>query len=61
MSSLAASRADGYYYPPEWDPSKGSLNKVGSSCIRISSCLALKLVAPSQVLCFPPCETAAPC
>ncbi|KAK5776960.1 uncharacterized protein LOC108480632 [Gossypium arboreum] len=27
MSSLAAARADNFYYPPEWDPSQGSLNK----------------------------------
>lgn len=26
MSSLAAARADNFYYPPEWDPSQGSLN-----------------------------------
>ncbi|KAM7271915.1 hypothetical protein ACFE04_031129 [Oxalis oulophora] len=27
MSTLAAARADNFYYPPEWDPSQGSLNK----------------------------------
>ncbi|XP_040997213.1 coiled-coil domain-containing protein 130-like [Juglans microcarpa x Juglans regia] len=27
MSSLAAARADNFYYPPEWTPSQGSLNK----------------------------------
>ncbi|MFS8032687.1 putative saf4/Yju2 protein [Helianthus anomalus] len=27
MSSLAAARADNFYYPPEWDPKKGGLNK----------------------------------
>ncbi|XP_021723890.1 coiled-coil domain-containing protein 130-like [Chenopodium quinoa] len=27
MSSLAAARADNFYYPPEWDPSQGGLNK----------------------------------
>jgi coiled-coil domain-containing protein 130 len=27
MSSLAAARADNFYYPPQYDPSKGSLNK----------------------------------
>ncbi|CAK9141348.1 unnamed protein product [Ilex paraguariensis] len=27
MSSLAAARADNFYYPPEWTPKKGSLNK----------------------------------
>ncbi|GBG60926.1 hypothetical protein CBR_g16048 [Chara braunii] len=27
MSSLAAARADNFYYPPEWTPNKGSLNK----------------------------------
>ncbi|KAK2997929.1 hypothetical protein RJ639_024800, partial [Escallonia herrerae] len=26
-SSLAAARADNFYYPPEWDPKQGSLNK----------------------------------
>lgn len=28
MSTLAAARADNFYYPPGWDPSKGNLNKV---------------------------------
>ena len=28
MSTLAAARADNFYYPPEWEPSKGGLNKV---------------------------------
>mgnify|MGYP001797697538 CR=1 FL=1 len=27
MSSLAAARADNFYFPPEWSPSKGGLNK----------------------------------
>ncbi|KAJ6987951.1 hypothetical protein NC653_021020 [Populus alba x Populus x berolinensis] len=27
MSSLAAARADNFYYPPEWSPKKGGLNK----------------------------------
>ncbi|GFP94573.1 coiled-coil domain-containing protein 130 [Phtheirospermum japonicum] len=27
LSSLAAARADNFYYPPEWDPKKGGLNK----------------------------------
>ncbi|KMT08458.1 hypothetical protein BVRB_6g141350 [Beta vulgaris subsp. vulgaris] len=27
MSSLAAARADNFYYPPEWDPTQGGLNK----------------------------------
>uniref|UniRef100_A0A0C9RRX7 TSA: Wollemia nobilis Ref_Wollemi_Transcript_16150_1602 transcribed RNA sequence n=1 Tax=Wollemia nobilis TaxID=56998 RepID=A0A0C9RRX7_9CONI len=27
MSSLAAARADNFYYPPEWTPEQGSLNK----------------------------------
>ena len=27
MSSLAASRADGFYHPPDYDASKGSLKK----------------------------------
>eukprot|EP01025_Chloroclados_australasicus_P052353 TRINITY_DN6100_c1_g1_i2.p2 TRINITY_DN6100_c1_g1~~TRINITY_DN6100_c1_g1_i2.p2 ORF type:complete len:281 (-),score=18.16 TRINITY_DN6100_c1_g1_i2:982-1824(-) len=27
MSSLAAAKADNFYYPPEWDPKKGSINK----------------------------------
>ncbi|XP_042491050.1 coiled-coil domain-containing protein 130 [Macadamia integrifolia] len=27
MSSLAAARADNFYYPPEWSPNQGSLNK----------------------------------
>lgn len=32
MSTLAAAKADSFYYPPDWDPSKGSLNKV---CARV--------------------------
>lgn len=28
MSSLDAAKADNYYYPPGWDPSSGSLNKL---------------------------------
>ena len=31
MSSLAAASADGYYFPPEWTPDKGSLNKFQNS------------------------------
>eukprot|EP00887_Chlorella_sp_A99_P002693 scaffold6.g2693.t1 len=31
MSTLAAARADGFYYPPGWDPKKGSLNKFHGS------------------------------
>jgi coiled-coil domain-containing protein 130 len=31
MSSLAAARADGYYHPPDWDPSKESRNKYHNS------------------------------
>ncbi|KAK6921795.1 Saf4/Yju2 protein [Dillenia turbinata] len=27
QSSLAAARADNFYYPPEWTPNQGSLNK----------------------------------
>lgn len=27
MSSLAAARADNFYYPPEWTPKQGGLNK----------------------------------
>jgi coiled-coil domain-containing protein 130 len=27
MSTLAAARADNFYYPPEWTPKKGTLNK----------------------------------
>ena len=31
MSTLAAARADNFYYPPNFDPKKGGLNKVPSS------------------------------
>jgi coiled-coil domain-containing protein 130 len=31
MSSLAAARADNFYYPPEWTPKQGSLNKFQKS------------------------------
>ena len=31
MSSLAASRADNFYYPPEWTPDKGSISKFQGS------------------------------
>ncbi|KAJ4902047.1 hypothetical protein Rs2_15998 [Raphanus sativus] len=27
MSTLSAARADNFYYPPEWTPDQGSLNK----------------------------------
>jgi coiled-coil domain-containing protein 130 len=27
MSTLAAARADNFYYPPEWTPEQGGLNK----------------------------------
>ena len=27
MSSLAASRADGFYFPPDWRPEFGGLSK----------------------------------
>ncbi len=37
MSSLAAARADNFYYPPQYDPSKGSLNKV-SFILHIRTC-----------------------
>jgi coiled-coil domain-containing protein 130 len=31
MSSLAAARADNFYYPPEWTPAQGSINKFQKS------------------------------
>ena len=31
MSSLAAARADNFYFDKNWDPSKGSLNKFHKS------------------------------
>lgn len=31
MSTLAAARADNYYYPKDWNPKKGSLNKYHKS------------------------------
>jgi len=31
MSSLAAVQADGFYYPPTWDPSQGSVSKAAGS------------------------------
>jgi hypothetical protein len=32
MSSLAATKADGFYYPPDFDAAKyGSLNKVSAA------------------------------
>lgn len=31
MSSLAAAQADGYYYPPGWQPALGSLNRFHGS------------------------------
>lgn len=31
MSTLAAARADNFYYPKNWDPTKGSLNKFKKS------------------------------
>lgn len=31
MSSLAASRADNFYYPPEWRPEYGGISKFQGS------------------------------
>ena len=31
MSSLAAARADNFYYPPAWEPKRGGLNKFNNS------------------------------
>lgn len=31
MSSLAAARADNFYYPPDWTPEQGSINKFQKS------------------------------
>jgi coiled-coil domain-containing protein 130 len=31
MSSLAASKSDNFYYPPEWEPSMGSISKFQGS------------------------------
>lgn len=42
MSSLAAARADNFYYPPGFDPDKhGSLNKVRSQFCTCRSALQL--------------------
>jgi hypothetical protein len=47
MSSLAAARADNFYYPPNYDPAKhGSLNKVqqaASNQARLSACVSNRL------------------
>ena len=51
MSSLAAARADNFYYPPQYDPSKGSLNKVSAGRAMICSIL------PSCQACLPYCCT----
>ncbi len=37
MSALQATQADGYYYPPGWDPSKGSLDKFHGSHGKLGS------------------------
>ena len=44
MSSLAAVQADGYYYPPNWSPSKGNKDKFHHVCF---SSVFLVLVASS--------------
>jgi len=31
MSTLAAARADNFYYPPEWTPDKGGISKFAGS------------------------------
>ena len=31
MSTLAAARADNFYFPPEWEPKRGGLNKFNNS------------------------------
>jgi hypothetical protein len=42
MSSLAAARADNFYYPPGFDPDKhGSLNKVRTQSCACRSALQL--------------------
>lgn len=51
MSSLAAARADNFYYPPQYDPSKGSLNKV--SVKRAINCW----IVPNGQACLPLCCT----
>lgn len=28
VCNMQAARADNFYYPPEWDPTKGNLDKV---------------------------------
>ena len=48
MSSLAAARADNFYYPPQYDPSKGSLNKVSAERAGI---------LPNGQACLPLCCT----
>lgn len=52
MSSLAAARADGFYFPPEYDPSKGSLNKVRgcTKCYQQRGKLAVAAPACSYLL-----------
>jgi hypothetical protein len=48
MSSLAAARADNFYYPPGFDPDKhGSLNKV---CMQPPHRLAGAVGAPVLML-----------
>ena len=42
MSSLAAARADNFYYGPDFDPKNGGINKV--------SMLSVSRVAPQHLL-----------
>lgn len=37
MSALQATQADGFYYPPGWDPTKGSLDKFHGSHGKLGS------------------------
>jgi coiled-coil domain-containing protein 130 len=58
MSTLAAARADNFYYPKNWDPSKGSLNKfhkshpLGSRAKKIKEgILTIRFEVPFHVRC----------
>jgi len=63
MSTLAAARADNFYYPQGWDPSKGSLNQyhnshpLGQRAKKIKQgILVIRFEIPFHVRCMGECK-----
>lgn len=59
MSTLKAARADNFYFPKDWDPSKGTLNKfqnshpLGNRASKIGQgILVVRYETPYHIRCF---------